>query len=163
MSMLSTLLLHTRNIFLDLTLVSVLFTAFACNQQQENEAFSKAEIVKDDAEPDNTLFWGPVEDQPEPTAGMGAFYEYVDATLTYPEEAKADSIEGKVFVQFLVTEEGQITEVETIKGIGYGCDEEAERIMRHANSWKPGKERGNPVEVRMVLPITFRLNHKEAK
>jgi len=98
------------------------------------------------------------EEQPTPKAGMGAFYEYVDATLTYPKEAKAKGIDGKVFVQFLVKKDGTFDEITSIKGIGYGCDEEAERIIKHANPWKPGKRRGKPVEVRMVLPITFRLD-----
>ena len=160
MSKLSTPL--TRNISFHLVLVTVLLTAFACSQRQDSEAFTTAETKKEASEPDYPVFvsWG---DHPEPTAGHGAFWDYVIATLTYPEEARANGIEGKVFVQFLVTEEGKITEVKTIKGIGYGCDEEAERIMKHANPWRPGKQRGNPVEVKMVLPISFRLNHEEAK
>ena len=133
---LSTLLPNIRYIFFDLVLVSVLFTAFACSQSHEREAFSKAGIVKDDAESDDDPIFISWEEQAEPTAGMAAFYEYADATLTYPEEARADSIEGKVFVQFLVTKDGKITEVETIKGIGYGCDGEAKRIMKYANPWR---------------------------
>jgi len=146
---------------LNILLLATALFGYSCNTAKDENNTADTEstkpLSKDDAEPDNTIFGG-WEEQPEPTAGMGAFYEYVDATLTYPEEAKADSIEGKVFVQFVVTEDGKITEVETIKGIGYGCDEEAERIMREANDWKPGKQRGNPVEVGMVLPITFRLD-----
>jgi len=98
-----------------------------------------------------------VEDQPEPTGGMGAFYTYVGKNLKYPNQARRMGIEGKVFVQFVVDKDGSITEVQAIKGIGAGCDEEAVRVISEAPKWKPGKQRGRPVKVRMILPITFKL------
>jgi protein TonB len=63
-----------------------------------------------------------------------------------------------VYVQFVVDKSGNITQVEVIRGIGAGCDEEAERVVKASPKWKPGKQRGQPVRVRMVLPITFKLN-----
>jgi len=98
-----------------------------------------------------------VEDQPEPAGGMAAFYKYVGKNMKYPTQARRMGIEGRVFVQFVVDKDGSITEVKAIKGIGAGCDEEAERVLRNAPKWKPGKQRGRAVKVRMVLPITFRL------
>lgn len=98
-----------------------------------------------------------VEDQPEPTGGMAAFYEYVRKNLNYPSQARRMNIEGKVFVQFVVDKDGSITEVQAVKGIGAGCDEEAVRVIKNSPKWKPGKQRGRPVKVRMILPITFKL------
>ncbi len=98
-----------------------------------------------------------VEDQPEPQGGMAAFYEYVGKNMKYPSQARRMGIEGKVFVQFVVDKDGSISQVQAIKGIGAGCDEEAVRVLREAPKWKPGKQRGRPVRVRMVLPITFKL------
>jgi protein TonB len=98
-----------------------------------------------------------VEDQPEPQGGMQAFYEYVGKNMKYPSQARRMGIEGKVFVQFVVDKDGTISQVQAIKGIGAGCDEEAVRVLQNAPKWKPGKQRGRPVRVRMVLPITFRL------
>ncbi|MDF9795679.1 protein TonB [Catalinimonas alkaloidigena] len=98
-----------------------------------------------------------VEDQPEPQGGMQAFYEYVGKNLKYPSQARRMGIEGKVFVQFVVNTDGSITQVQAIKGIGAGCDAEAVRVLENAPKWKPGKQRGRPVRVRMVLPITFKL------
>ncbi len=66
-------------------------------------------------------------------------------------------IEGKVFVEFVVDKDGTITNVKAIKGIGAGCDEEAKRVIEGAPKWSPGKQRGRPVKVRMILPITFKL------
>lgn len=98
-----------------------------------------------------------VEEQPLPAGGMDAFYEYINENSVYPDEALDLGIEGKVFVQFIVEKDGKISCAEAIKGIGAGCDEEAVRLIQCSANWKPGKQRGKPVRVRMVLPITFRL------
>ncbi|MGD9327781.1 MAG: TonB family protein [Cyclobacteriaceae bacterium] len=98
-----------------------------------------------------------VEDQPTPKGGMAAFYEYVGKKLKYPAQARRMGIEGKVFVEFVVDKDGTITNVQTIKGIGAGCDEEAKRVIEASPKWNPGKQRGRPVKVRMILPITFKL------
>jgi len=98
-----------------------------------------------------------VEQQPTPNGGMAAFYKYVGKNLKYPAQARRMGIEGKVFVQFVVDKDGSITDVQSVKGIGAGCDEEAVRVIKGATKWKPGKQRGRPVKVRMILPITFKL------
>ena len=98
-----------------------------------------------------------VEDQPTPPGGMSAFYKYVATNLRYPAQARRMGIEGKVFVQFVVDKDGALTDVQAIKGIGVGCDEEAVRVISKAKKWSPGKQRGRPVKVRMILPITFKL------
>ena len=99
-----------------------------------------------------------VEDQPLPTGGMQAFYTFIGENMTYPNQARRMAIEGKVFVQFVIDKDGSITEVQAVKGIGAGCDEEAVRVIKNAPKWKPGKQRGRPVKVRMILPITFKLH-----
>lgn len=98
-----------------------------------------------------------VEDQPTPVGGMAAFYKYVSDNLKYPAQARRMGIEGKVFVQFVVDKDGTLTEVQAVKGIGAGCDEEAVKVIQNAPKWTAGKQRGRPVKVRMILPITFKL------
>lgn len=98
-----------------------------------------------------------VEEQPTPNGGMSAFYDFVRKNLKYPSQARRMGIEGKVFVQFVVDKDGTITDVQAIKGIGAGCDEEAIRVLKNHPKWKPGKQRGRAVRVRMVIPITFKL------
>lgn len=98
-----------------------------------------------------------VEQQPEYPGGMGAFYQFVQKKLKYPSQARRMGIEGKVFVQFVVDKAGNITEVKAVRGIGAGCDEEAEKVIGQSPKWKPGKQRGKSVKVRMILPITFKL------
>lgn len=98
-----------------------------------------------------------VETMPEFEGGYAAFMKYLSKKIKYPNQARRMGIEGKVFVEFIIDENGQLTEVHTIKGIGAGCDEEAERVLKNAQKWSPGKQRGVPVKVKMVLPIEFRL------
>ncbi|MGB3585955.1 MAG: TonB family protein [Tunicatimonas sp.] len=98
-----------------------------------------------------------VENQPAPEGGMREFYRYVGDNIKYPKEAREKGIEGKVFVQFVVNEYGELTDFKTLKGIGGGCDEEAVRMLQAAAAWNPGTTDGKPVPVRMVMPITFKF------
>jgi len=99
-----------------------------------------------------------VEDMPEFEGGKMAFMKHIAKQVKYPRLAKNLGIEGRVFVEFVIDKEGNITEVKAVKGIGAGCDEEAVRVIKNAPKWKPGKQRGKPVKVKMVLPINFKLN-----
>ncbi|RLD23601.1 MAG: energy transducer TonB [Bacteroidetes bacterium] len=98
-----------------------------------------------------------VEDAPTPQGGMAAFYQHVNDNIKYPRQAQSMSIEGKVFVQFVVGKNGGLTDVQVIRGIGGGCDEEAIRVVKLSPAWNAGKQRGRPVRVKMVLPITFKI------
>lgn len=98
-----------------------------------------------------------VEEQPTPIGGMRAFYTYVSKNLKYPNKAERMSIEGRVFVEFVVEKDGSLTDIHVAKGIGAGCDEEAVRVIFQAPDWNPGKQRGREVRVRMVMPIVFKL------
>ncbi|MCF6352854.1 MAG: energy transducer TonB [Cyclobacteriaceae bacterium] len=99
-----------------------------------------------------------VEKQPSFLGGDRAFYKYISKKMKYPSQARRMGIEGKVFVQFVVDEKGNITDVKVIRGVGAGCDEEAIRVIKNSPKWNPGKQRGKAVKVRMVLPITFKLS-----
>jgi periplasmic protein TonB len=99
-----------------------------------------------------------VEDQPAPNGGPDAWRKYLEKNLKYPEQAQRMNIEGKVYVQFVVDKDGKITDVTVLKGVGAGLDEEAVRVLKNAPAWKPGKQRGRPVRVKMSLPIVFKLS-----
>lgn len=100
-----------------------------------------------------------VEDQPSfQGGGNAAFLKWVGKNLKYPSQAQRMGIEGKVYVQFVIEKDGSVTDVQAIKGIGGGADEEAVRVIKSAPKWSPGMQRGRPVRVRMILPISFQLN-----
>lgn len=95
-----------------------------------------------------------VEDMPEPIGGQQAINEQVE----YPETARRAGIEGRVFLEFLVDENGNISEVEIIRSPGGGTEEAAiEAIL--TVEWRPGRQRGQPVPVRMSWQVNFRLQN----
>ena len=98
-----------------------------------------------------------VEEPATPPGGMAAFYKYIAENMKYPAQARRMGIEGKVYVQFVVDKDGSLTEVQAVKGIGAGCDEEAVRVIKGAPKWSPPKQRGKPVKQRIVVPIVFQL------
>ncbi|WP_170934742.1 energy transducer TonB [Hymenobacter gelipurpurascens] len=88
--------------------------------------------------------------------GEEALRAFIRAKLQYPQEALHRRIAGKVYVSFLITEEGHIRDAAIVKGIGAGLDQEALRLVRIMPWWNPGKNAGQPVPVMYTLPIVFR-------
>ena len=105
-----------------------------------------------------TEMWSIVEQQPEYPGGMVAFFRLIGENMDYPKEAKKSKVEGRVYVSFVVNKIGELEEVKPERGLGYGCDEEAVRlVMLTSGKWIPGNQGGRPVKVKMVLPIIFKL------
>lgn len=98
-----------------------------------------------------------VEEQPEFPGGVGEMYQYIAERIKYPSPAQRANVQGKVFVKFVVQKNGDIGDIKVLKGIGFGCDEEAVRVISKMPKWKPGKQNGNPVNVYFTMPIAFRL------
>ena len=92
---------------------------------------------------------------PVPENGYEAFHKYIQQSINYPERAKKDSIQGKVYIQFMVNIDGSVEDVKPIKGIGAGCDEEAVRVIQEGPKWIPGQKDGEKVKTQMILPIVF--------
>lgn len=117
------------------------------------------EIVFDESPDDENVdeIFNIVEDQPEFPGGLAAFYKYIRGKIKYPSQARRMGIEGRVYIQFVVDKDGSITDIQSVKGIGAGCDEEAVRVMKTVPKFKPGRQRGRAVRVRMSLPISFQL------
>ncbi len=114
------------------------------------------EIEEDESIPDEPFVI--VEKMPEPEGGIDAFYKFINKKLRYPKQAKRMGIEGTVFLEFVVDENGDMTQIKIAKGIGVGCDKEVLRVFENPPKWKPGKQRGVPVKVRKIIPIKFTLN-----
>jgi protein TonB len=99
-----------------------------------------------------------VETQPNPPGGMSGWNKYLSENLKYPTQARRMGVEGSVILVFVINTDGSIQDVEVLRGIGGGCDEEAIKIVKNAPKWEPGKQRGRPVRTRMRLPIRFKLS-----
>ncbi len=99
-----------------------------------------------------------VEQQPEFIGGQSAMYKYITDNMKYPELAKNSKIQGRVFVKFVVEKDGSIGYVDILKGIGFGCDEEAKRLIKSMPKWNPGKMYGKVQRVFYNIPVVFKLN-----
>lgn len=88
----------------------------------------------------------------------GDILAYLAKNIHYPEAAREAGIQGRVGIEFIINEDGSITDARVTRAIGAGCDEEALRVIKTMPKWKPGKQNGVATKVRFTQPITFRLN-----
>ena len=99
-----------------------------------------------------------VEQNPEFAGGMNALLKFLQKNLRYPTPAVNANVMGKVYMQFVVGQDGNISKVDILKGIGFGCDEEAQRVVKLMPKWSPGRQSGRAVAVKFTLPISFQLS-----
>jgi len=98
-----------------------------------------------------------VEKMPEFAGGMDALMRYLRNHLRYPSAALREQAEGRVYVSFVVQADGTIADINVAKGLGFGLDEEAQRVVRQMPAWTPGRQSNHAVPVRFTLPITFKI------
>lgn len=104
-----------------------------------------------------------VEQNPEFPGGISAMYKYIAERIRYPKMAQQMMVEGKVFLKFVVLKNGEIGDMKILKGVGYGCDEEAVRVISQMPKWNPGMQNGEPVNVYYTMPISFKLEEPSNK
>jgi len=98
-----------------------------------------------------------VEQMPSFPGGDQKMYEYLGKNIKYPQIARESGIQGRVFVNFVVEPDGHVSNVNVMRSLGGGCDEEAMRVVKAMPKWKPGKQRGKAVRVSYILPVNFKL------
>ena len=94
---------------------------------------------------------------PRPSIGRKAFRTYLEDNLNYPQEALDNRIEGKVVLNVSFNEFGIIKNIEVLKGLGYGCDEEAVRLVREGPAWEPGEVNGDAVDSELIIRVKFEI------
>lgn len=102
-----------------------------------------------------------VEHQAEFPGGMEAFAQYLQKNLKYPQTAVKANISGKVYIQFIVNQDGSTSNFDVLKSVGYGLDEEAIRVLKTIPQWTAGVHKGQKVNSRFTVPINFVLNNKQ--
>ncbi|MFO7825958.1 MAG: energy transducer TonB [Cyclobacterium sp.] len=125
---------------------------------QEETVVKEVEVSEAPVEEKADEIFDVVENMPTPPGGMEGWNKYLSNNLKYPTQARRMGIEGTVYVVFVVNTDGSIQDVDILRGIGGGCNEEAMRVVRNAPPWEPGRQRGRPVRVKMRLPIRFKLS-----
>ena len=99
-----------------------------------------------------------VEQMPEFPNGQEALMLYIAKQVKYPSEAKKAGAQGRVFIGFIVEPDGSLSDFKVLRGIGYGCDEEALRVAKSMPKWQPGIHRGKAVRVQYLVPVNFKLD-----
>lgn len=98
-----------------------------------------------------------VDEMPVPPGGIAGLTNYMIQNLKYPTAAKEAKVQGMVVISFIVIAEGKVENVEVLRGIGSGCDEEAVRVISQSGTWTPAKKEGKTVATKMTLPVQFKL------
>jgi TonB family protein len=99
-----------------------------------------------------------VEWAPTFPGGEAGFNQFLAKNTKYPAAAREKNVQGRVIASFVVEEDGSLTDIKIVRGIGYGTDEEALRVLKLSPKWKPGIQNGHTVRVQYSVPISFALS-----
>ncbi len=130
------------------TLLIIAFTIIAFQSQ----SLASINLLKNLGGPEGDKYLPYAEVMPEPADGLESVYKFI----TYPSMAKQAGVEGKVYLLIFVSETGNVDDVKVVKGIGAGCDEAAVEGVKKVK-FKPGKNGGKAVKVKLSLPVIFKL------
>ena len=116
-------------------------------------------------EESNAIEWGSaeevfmvVENMPEFPGGTAELMKFLAQNIKYPVEAQKENVQGRVVVQFVVSKTGKITDPTIARSVSPELDAEAIRVVKAMPNWKPGTQRGQAVNVKFNIPISFRLD-----
>ena len=115
---------------------------------------------KDQVMPDDDTNTPPptiVQEMPEFPGGDVARISFFASNIKYPMIARETGVQGQVYFTFVVEKDGSISGLKLLRGIGAGCDDEAERVIAMMPKWKPGRQNGKEVRVQFNMPISFIL------
>ncbi len=118
---------------------------------QEKSTFSTGSVTQVDMDDEGSSY-----QNAQPEGGMQAFKEYIEENIKYPEEAKANNIKGVVRLKLDISASGRISNIDVKKSLGYGCDEEAIRLVNEGPDWEPAQREGMSVESRITIRIRFK-------
>ena len=107
---------------------------------------------------DNGQVYAVAEQMPEYPGGKEAMFQYIKDNLHYPQSVKDDGIQGRAICQFVVNTDGTICCAEIAKSTGNALlDYEAIRLIKNMPAWTPGMQNGQPIRVKYVMPINFKI------
>ncbi len=125
------------------------------NVTEEPVAMKKEDVIEIKNDEPPVLF---AEEMPIYPGGDAGRMKFLADNIKYPQFALENGIQGTVYVQFIIDSKGNITDFKIQRGIGGGCDEEAERVIKMMPQWHAGKQNGKPVRVIFNMPVVFRIN-----
>jgi protein TonB len=110
--------------------------------------------------PDPNEIFTKVEDPPKfnGSEDLNEFWKYVQQHVSYPEKARELGLEGRILVNFVVDEKGDIINIELLRKIDPLLDQEVIKVLEESPLWTPGKQRNRPVKVRFTIPVIFKIS-----
>jgi protein TonB len=106
--------------------------------------------------PDTNLYYmDEVDVAPQFPGGMDSLLAFFRNNIVVPSKAKESNNQGTVYISFVITETGAVSNIDAIRRIGAGCDEEAMRVAALMPLWTPGMKNEKPVKTKLVLPVHF--------
>ncbi|HTD99344.1 MAG TPA: TonB family protein [Mucilaginibacter sp.] len=117
--------------------------------------------IGDTVQKDGRIFTA-VESAPMFPGGQNEFYQFLAKTIKYPEAMKKNNIQGKVFLTFIVEKDGSLSDIKSVRDVGYGSAEESVRVLGLSPKWKPGYQNGRAVRVQYTIPISFSMEPKKS-
>ena len=124
---------------------------------------NRSEKEKPEGTPDPNKAYDVVEEMPQFPGGPSKLFEFLARNVMYPAEAEKAGVQGRVIVSFVVEKDGSISNAKTVKAIHPALDAEALRVINSMPKWMPGKQNGESTRVKYVVPVTFRLQGKDAE
>ena len=151
-------------LFAPLAAALLLASNISCvsTEKNEEERSSTSEESRSVKVPEGEVFQV-VEEMPEFPGGMGECMKFIGKNIKYPTQAQENGIQGRVIVQMVVTKEGDIAESMVVRGVDPLLDAEALRVINSMPKWKPGKQRGEAVNVKYTIPVNFRLSSSDGE
>ena len=121
------------------------------NDEKPQPAVTETEAIQDS-------IYRVTEVMPEYPGGPNEMMKYLQENIKYPQSAKDNKIEGRVYVSFVVEKDGSITNAAVIRGIDKECDAEALRVVSSMPKWNPGQQDGKNVRTQFTIPIIYKFN-----
>ena len=142
--------MHLKNIILIIALQLINGSTFA----------QEVPVRKVENAPQEDMIYDIVDEPADFPGGVVALKKYMAENLRYPQMAVENELQGKCYLQFIVTETGEITNIKVKKGVPNcpECDKDSIRLVKSMPKWIPGKKKGKAVDSTFTLPVTFRLN-----
>ena len=122
-----------------------------------NTFLVEKEIIQPKSLNTNEEIFFVVEEMPEYPGGEPALRQFMATAVKYPDDAVKKGIQGKVYVTFVVSKDGTVADAKIARGVDPSLDTEALRVVNNLPKWKPGKQKGQAVNVSYTVPINFKL------
>ena len=133
--------------------IALLSFGFMANAMAQH--FDEGEEVIEQSESDEVFYVA--DKMPSFPGGQGALFDFIEKNIKYPKGAEDYGIQGRVILKFIVKKDGSLSNVRVAKSVDPALDKEAVRLIKSMPKWSPGIEKGQFVNVKFTVPVTFRL------